>query len=222
MFHLNPPRVSSMTVSPFNVLGLSPFRRVRQVRVKPADSLLFLFASLSNRAMTQYPLGMPIRGLRNMYLFSKQRHGGLFFRIFVELGGLAGKHFRMKLDWDEVVIIVKREDWERLPARFKEALYTYSTRKAWRTTRVICHIVSDSRIEELPGFVSIRLSVRFQMEASTFRPHSDVLESFEISDKGALFVLGSARFGRKLCFAACATRRGIFGTAGPPEFSPPS
>lgn len=55
----------------------------------------------------------------------------------------------MKLDWDEVVIIVKREDWERLPARFKEALYAYSTRKAWRTTRVICHIVSDSRIEEL-------------------------------------------------------------------------
>ena len=54
-------------------------------------------------------------------MFSKQRHGGLFFRIFVELGGLAGKHFRMKLDWDEVVIIVKREDWERLPARFKEA-----------------------------------------------------------------------------------------------------
>jgi hypothetical protein len=82
-------------------------------------------------------------------MFSKQRHGGLLLRIFVELGGLTGKHFRMKLDWDEVVIIVKREDWEELPARFKEALYAYSTRNAWRTTRVICHVVSDSRIEEL-------------------------------------------------------------------------
>lgn len=67
----------------------------------------------------------------------------------VELEGPPGNIGKMRMDFDEAVVVICLAEWDGAPADFKEALRAYATRRPWRTKRDLCFTVAKSRLDEL-------------------------------------------------------------------------